>query len=82
MIFRPRSENVSRCFLRGRRNIRTGIKTLQKLTELKLFTEDAAKAVAENTANIARYCQDNTNIPSYGSWTDTQLVEELRKAAE
>jgi hypothetical protein len=48
---------------------RTAIKTFQKLTELKLFTEDAAKAVEENTANLARYCQDNTTTPSDGSWT-------------
>jgi hypothetical protein len=30
---------------------------------LKLSTEDAAKAVAENTAYMAMYCQDKEHLP-------------------
>jgi hypothetical protein len=32
-----------------RRSVKTAIKTFQELTELKLFTEDAAKAVEART---------------------------------
>jgi hypothetical protein len=51
---------------------------LQRLSGLKLSTEDAAKAVAENMAYMAMYCRDNTNTPIGVSWTCFQLGWEHR----
>jgi hypothetical protein len=49
--------------------IGTAITTFHRLTDLKLSTEEATKAVAENTAKMAMYCRDNTNTPVDVSWT-------------
>lgn len=43
--------------------IGAAIRTFPKLADLKLSTEGARKAVAENTAYMAMSCQDNTNTP-------------------
>jgi hypothetical protein len=53
--------------------IGTAIKTFHRLADLKLSTEDAAKAVAEDTAYMAMYCPDNTNTPIDVSWTRFKL---------
>jgi len=57
---------------------RTAIKIFPRLAELKLSTEDAAEAVAENTAYVAIYRQDNTNTPVDVSCTCFRLGWEHR----
>jgi hypothetical protein len=51
----------------------TAIKTFHRLADLKSSTEDAAKAVVENTACMAMYCPDSTNTPIDVSWTCFKL---------
>lgn len=53
--------------------LRNGHKDFPRSSGLKLSIEDAAEAVAENTAYTAMYCRDNISTPIDVSWTCFEL---------